>query len=687
MAGLVESLIALAVLLRLPADQDTAWLLGYSRNRWILFGAIFYILVVFAGSSYWLRKANAKAKIASLPARLPNHFFTDLVKLIILILCGLWLSYNQYFVRIAEESIFLWQRIMPLFVLAVLLGFQSLALVLYMNQATNEMAWIETIFSFPRADALLFKIENGIYISTAKIAEKSNRFILISLVLIWPLAFNALLSWSLYSTSVTDFVVNNADEVKYWLEAAAFKAGNFNGGQHAGSLGSSRRRPVAEDDSGAHGPFFAILQGGAGKLIGWQTYTPVLMNIIVLAFALGIFLIVLKPDTQKLLVLWLLLATYLPIYVFIPSAMQQTLHQAFGLVAAALFVRWIVIDQESGFRWAVWLVVLVFFASLFRYSWALLYIPILLIGFFRLKRSVFHLLLGIITLCAGAAFAAANFFWAPYPIDIRFQIADAFQSGMLDGISAVWRNIARNFLQLFENNMPWVMVFRLQFGVQLISAVGILGYFIYNRKLHLSSPSEQLNLVHGLNISSIFILNLSFYYVRSWNDYRIWVPHLLLSMVLLLYAETRRAFWITLLIGIFAFGALGSVGALMDFAHMNDYPEVLTEIKAFTHQTEPYLKFDPEHNKWCHTVTISKYSLGDQNIRAALTGLPAGFGFMTIINWDTMRPEQFESKYVLANPAYVEGVAPGFLNSLDLEYLTSTSLGNLYLNPNSSCDH
>lgn len=678
---MIESILALIILLLLPSEQSGG-LLAYSPYRWAMIAAVTAVLGSCISLFFLLRSQEFNASLEKRLPKIPANVWSVLAKLLLFLLLSLGFFYNRFLGGSDPANDALKQRILPVFLLAVLMAAQSLVLAIRLNRHLHSRNWFESVFVFPMTETLLRRVDSFSTRVLSSLSSRVSRPVLIGLVLLWPLAFNLVISGVFFGTTLADFTIETSDEVKYWLEAAAFKTAGFNGGQFGTDHEVARAEFV---HFSSRGPFYAVLQGSIGKLIGWQSYTPVLTNLFFILAALVAYLRILKPDKNQLLLTWLVLALFTPLYIYIPSAMQQGLHQAFGIVIAALFIRWVQSDHNGGRRFAAWLVVLIFFAALFRYSWIMLYLPVFMIAIRKFDPRKRVLLLGAIAVFSAAALAAALYLWAPYPVDIRYQIIDALQRHPLEGLGLIWENISRNLRGLFDEEGVWIQIFRAQFSVLLISASGLLIAMIGKRKNEGPSTSNPLHLVHSLNILTIFLLNISFYYVRSSNDYRIWAPHLLLSLLLLLYAKPRRTLWVVLLLGLLVWFFPGKVLPNLDFANGADPAIAFQRTAAFSKEVEDYLEFIPGQNKWCNTIEISKYGQEDEYSRPTLLGLPQGFGFMTTLNWQNTQPEDIQAKYLLLDPGYLEEEAPGLFAQLDLTFLTATSLGDLYLNHGSAC--
>lgn len=680
--GGVESLLAFVVLLLLPADPKSAWLLGYSQSRWMLFFAVLIPAGVFLVLFRHIHSKRSSSPLVNWLQGVSTQVWSILSKanalVIILGLLGVKRLWQSGLPNLEEILL----RLLPVIVLALLVLFQSLILEFKINAAVYGTPWYETLFNFRWASAWLDWLEIKVSAFVDVAAKKIPRPALLAIFIGWPLLVNMVVSRLFFGTGLKDFISDGADSVKYWVEATAFYTGGFNGGQITVDHAVARVDAV---HFGAHGPLFPMLQGSLGKLLGWHLYTPVLINLVFLLAAFCLFLMILKPSGKYLVGSWLLFALYTPMYIFIPLNLQQIWHQSLAIVIAALFVKWVGAEGETSGKAVYWLLLAVFIATLFRYTWLVMYFPVLVVGWYRLDKRKWFGLLGSVIVLGLLAFASAAFLWSPYPADIRFLIMEAFRSSFSEGVQMVLANVERNMAGLFALEEIWFVVFRLQVGVVALAGTAFLIRFVAEKQFRKPDKDALLQTASAINILGIFVLNMTLFYVRAWSDYRIWGPHLLISLVLLLYARPKKVFLAVVLAGLLLLISPIQTLEQLDFAHGQDVSQQMAEISAFRESIEEYLVFHPEQNRWCNTVEISKYGDEDQILTYVFTGLTPGFGYSSTLEWQGTSAADLIGKYALLEPAYMEEAAPGYMERLDLEFLTMTPLGNLYLNLNSIC--
>lgn len=509
----------------------------------------------------------------------------------------------------------------------------------------------------------------------AQLTSFSNRLSLPSLqavaVLLPPLL--ALILPSLvFGVSLFRFVPNSSDEIIYWREIKTFAEYGFEGGQY-----STDEKPALFEYSpfGSHGPAFTILYGLLGKAFGWQSASAVVVHVLLLPLTTILAIRLAQPNRKQLLVLTLLLATWWPLQLYVPSNMQEVLHMLIALVLAALSYKLLQDEKKPGLVYVI--VGLLVLGLLFRLTWSFLFLPVILWA--HKKGTWKPWLVGI----AGSALAAIGgvlflrYFYSPYPW---------FSNQWLEVLASSPRTaayqLATHFFESFkaliwpEQNIVIVNATRY---LMLLLVIATLIWMI--RSLRKSEQDANEALFHLINLGSVLLFVLLFYDVLDTRDYRMYIAPLLLSSVL--FVLTKR--WH------FAYG-LVLFNLVLTFPFVNYYSQyrqpnfnydsaVLQEV---SETINPVLIFDANANRWCKTISVSKYGRFNP-LSYPLTAIPSGFGITTILDWKEFRDRPLQARYIWLDPEYS---VPGFgypVNQFDLIELASTSLGAIYENPAANC--
>ncbi len=456
------------------------------------------------------------------------------------------------------------------------------------------------------------------------------------------------------------------DQAYYWHQILTFSYAGFKGGYY-----TVYENPPALDffHFGASGFLFPAVYGTMARVVGWETYTGILLNMAVMALAVWITIYVMDFDRVQILTAGLLLLTVGPILMYMPTISQESLHQAAALLFAAIFYRLSRRSEERPGWWPI--VVLGFFTvvSLMRFSWILLIFPYLVLSQKKWSARRF-----IITLFGGVVFA--------------FVILSLFQRTSAPGNNVIFTRMSsivssplaalENFSNAILANLEEMLTI---FNIHLfkIETVQVIQFFILVIGLFVGGvllrdrrtfPASQKELwFHLYNLTAILAASLIFYVGGGY--YRVLAPHLLLTGMLLI---ASRNFWpvsITIAIGLMTFGTF-----LTGYHQWSANFAPSTQPERIQESLEPYLEYDTHTtNAWCNTLLMPVWLLDNR-----VTLVPAGIGITFFLD-ATLQPAPIRSKYLLLdNPSY-----EGLRHHLNVDLLTSTPFGSLYRNRDVDC--
>ena len=451
------------------------------------------------------------------------------------------------------------------------------------------------------------------------------------------------------------------DEVIYWNEIAAFA----HAGLDAGYVAVNEQPPAASFSRfGPHGPVFITLYGLAARLVGWQPYTPILLNLLLVSAAAGVWLSVRRPRAWTELALP---AAFWPLVLLVPMGMQEPLHFAFAFLFAA--AAWRLLEGTTAASTWTRIVPLLAVASLARPSWAVM---VLALGWMHTRTARSRMLLA----AAAAVLLVVSqqiFAWlsAPYPGSIAYvTVADLASPG--EAGEAAWRIWQRTlataaaFLDV-ENGDPVEVALRysaLGIGAAAAAAVAV-------RRWRGTDPRPGTMALESAGIALVvpLVLVLVTGYIEGFMDFRILAPPLLYAVLLggAVSPLLRMAWWATLLAG----GTyLQSFGDL----HQDRYAGRAQEVAAMRAAVAPVLEHAPGEDGWTNTVLVHV-----ELLTYHLAGLPPGITASFALDWDD-QPLPIRSRYLLLRPADIEALARRGVATDRLTPLATTSIATLYRN-------
>lgn len=501
-----------------------------------------------------------------------------------------------------------------------------------------------------------------------------------------PLLLTLLLvSWRL-DASIADFVPNFwNDQVGYWHRIGSFAEVGFG----IGFYNPDEVLPPWEAVRyGVNGPWFPALYGSVAALTGWSLWTSILFNAGVVAIAVVAFARLARLTWRQLGVTALVLVTFWPLLIYLPTASQESLQQAFAIVLAGLFVRALARGPELSRREQALSLAFLGAISLTRFSWALL-LPALVLAYMRSPSRRAVLLAGVGGALVGLALVRVTGLLqqaGQNSVSLALdRVRDAPFDGSIDLVETAWRNTktllypgyldptsptvgVRGSLDI-TGTQSWVIVAVLA-CMALLALQRWRGWRVAPGWLDAISSREAA--FHAWNLGSIVVTS-AFLYLPS-GYYRLIGAHVLLSMLVL--AARRGA--------VLALGAVAvNLIMLPSFTRAYDTwkpnfsldETVVDSERAAYRRVLPY-RDDPA-TPWCNTILVPIEAYDWR-----ITLIPPGLGVSYYVGGEMRLPPKSAYVYLPPEPTALAGIVP----PASLERLrTSAATGTIYRNPDSPC--
>jgi hypothetical protein len=452
------------------------------------------------------------------------------------------------------------------------------------------------------------------------------------------------------------------DQVYYWHQIATFKEAGFNGGYYTVHEALPRLEVF---HFGASGPFYPALFGLVARVIGWQPYTGILLNMVLIALAAWAFIRLARLNRLQIVLTGAALLAVTPVLMFMPTISQESFHQAAALLLAGIFYR--LFRQGDKLPPAEKLAILVFLAaiSLLRFSWLLLLPPCLLL--MRSKNSWPQSIgaLAVAGILGTVVVMIFQFSSAPGNNSVFAQLNRLGQSPF-EGVSnlvnyVILGNARGSFLNIADLRQLTPDILQgIQFSVVLVAVTAFW--------LKFSRDGQAL--FHVYNLTLIWLASLVFYLPDGY--YRLFAPHLLLTLLLLIVSGRY-----TVVVAVVVAGLLGT-GIFLDgyrlwMTNFQRHPDQADVADVFGE----YLVYQPEaSNPWCNTLLVSSKSL---NYR--MTFVPPGIGVSFYIAPDLLT-YPLKSRYLFITEAGYQLIK----DRLRVERLAVTPGFTLYHNLDADCD-
>jgi hypothetical protein len=471
-----------------------------------------------------------------------------------------------------------------------------------------------------------------------------------------PVVVVVLLVWYYFDRGLLAYTPTWSDEVNYWREIYTFRHVGFDGGYY--TLDELPAR-AAFSHFGAHGPAFAMLFGFIAVVTGWgAVYGPVL-NLACLGLAMLAYFWMARLDRWQLLLATLSILVFWPILLYIPTTMQETVQQALAVALAGVFYLLIKNrDQVGAGVYLLGLVLLLVAASL-RPTWSPLFVALFLFRTTAISRRRVLLSTLLAAPLVIALFAVYTWLSSPYPNNLSQMFEAAGRSGR-QGVMLFLHHFKHNVYLLWHGQLL-ERGLRLQLFAILVIAIGCLAYRGYrNRKI--AGDLDGLCLFHLVNLGSILLIVLAAYDIAEWRDFRVFAPHVLLS-ILVSVPFARRAFVVVPLVAnLLVVVAFASAFRVFHADHFS--PEEARRPSLIAQA----IRYEPGGDPWRNTLLV------DTGYGSELLQLPAGIG-VSLMLAPQSHQKPIKSRYLLVTDDTLKlmGNPPG------LRLLGTTPRGKLYI--------
>jgi hypothetical protein len=493
----------------------------------------------------------------------------------------------------------------------------------------------------------------------------------------------------LMGVSIFDYVPGlDNDEVHYWHEILTFSRYGFRGGYY-----TIDELPAIASFSrfGPHGPAFPVIYGSVAHFVGWHNYSPLFFNSTLVSLALLGLLWLTQPNRKQTIYLILTVLTFFPLTLFISSAMQESLNQALAILMAGSLYS--LLKKKAKRHCYCIVAATIVVASLIRFTWIFMLLPVLLI---EKRTSSLYSFLRVVTLffILTSFIILINRYWSsPFP---NYAVFDQILSLDFEPIlNNTFQNL-RNIFSTPEINSGWLnqpkLGLLLRCQVLLVLVFSTTKLILIYRKDNVSNSSNEnlhflpfkVNALVVWIISHTVLLQVIFYKIDGYRDYRVIAPYLLIALVFLVLIYEFTVIKVVVLLNLLtiplfisAYTGLNYFGADYSRQPPGTHRYVQKSMVDFETAVQSFMKYDNQSSGWCNTVIAPFVSY-----RNNLAGIPEGIGFSALLNTDKLQLP-LKSKYLLLP----DGFETRLKKSPRVRYLTSTPIGKLYLNLDSNCPH
>ena len=321
-----------------------------------------------------------------------------------------------------------------------------------------------------------------------------------------------------------------SDELDYWRNLFCWVNGGFTQGyngisEYAAPLGTLS----------VHGFIPILLYGGWVKLFGLTHYSIVLCNAVWVSVAAAVFCGLLRPKA------WIASGTAGLLMLFVPAVLyaSTSMTELFNYAILLLYVAFLVRSENGGGWWArVLCWVLVVFACLYRITYFVLFLPLLVKSGLSKKTIGLALLALTLTLCAYGVGVA---FTAPYPAGFLYNWMRAENFGIF--VKMFFSHAKSNLFDYFIRHTDSPM----EDGLRLMYC-GAMAWTFLASFIRLEREEGRIRLEVGLRWKSVnyflllfvpFAIVIMLYETNDWSDFRTLSPFLWSVAILMLLQRKR----------------------------------------------------------------------------------------------------------------------------------------------------
>ena len=481
------------------------------------------------------------------------------------------------------------------------------------------------------------------------------------------------------------FHPDGSDAIMYWHQIKTFVAVGFSGGYY--TIGEEAA-PASFTHFYTWGPWYIAFYGLIGKAVGWTLWSPMLFDVAAVTLALLGGLLLMRPSSRQLVLVLLVLLTYWPLHLYLPVAMQEPFHYAVAIVLAGIFSR-LLMHEGAVPHWLLGAaLVIILGAALVRPTWALLLLPLVTIVVEKRphgcapRGSRFRQMFcgwPFLTACGVVAgiFLLSRYVAAPYPHRVMSDV-QLLLSSPIDGVQrllAVTTAQGMTYLWPDVENPLWTLLRYQALGIVLWMTV--LAFRRPGHDAEQGAPGRQPwrwaeRCTHILNLSLIVLLVLMMWRVGAEGDYRVVAPHLLLSLLLLAACGRGRVVAVAVLAGLLV---TPSFLAAYNDRTQPQFTDEQARIDAFAAQTAGTLVYQAQDDPWCNTILLPERTA----FLPEALAIPAGIGLSFYSN--NTSPSELKSRYVMVDDENRDTLTGAF----DLQFASTTAIGDLYRNAGISC--
>ncbi len=449
------------------------------------------------------------------------------------------------------------------------------------------------------------------------------------------------------------------DETGYFRVTKSF----VEGASIFGNYGVTYGDDVAANFGGfsAHGPKYIVLYGILGKLFGWETYSILIFNLVILTAALAIFLRLVKPDNKQLICFTVLFVSFFPMLYFLISGMVETLHFAFILVFMGLFYKFY---ETREFKWYMLTFAFIFLLVFFRINYFVLFIPLVIL--YRQKTYKMLAIDIVLSLILSAfSYVFIGQFSSPYPSYLDSIISSLAAFDIFGAIGIVFTHAKDQFVSYFFGSGYDVFehVFKYCY-LAVMTATSIIGAIKAKKE-----KKFNLLLFAAIIMLSELLIVIFLYEFPIFRGFRTLSVFLFIPFICAILKNKKVAYVLCTLLVIVNLSVSSFYQSYISYANGQYGSSPVVTSQEEIDELFAHIPCDTSGDRWKNTIAVHNRLTYNNNV---MFGFPGYAGMNYVLSDDFSQIDKCE--YILADSEEIEDS----INKTLYEKIFDSHFGVLY---------
>ena len=506
-----------------------------------------------------------------------------------------------------------------------------------------------------------------------------------ALVITLPLMLVSGLIFIEFGATLFDHTPFYNDEIFHWHQSLSFIEAGFDSGYYT----LDENIPIAKfSHFYAWGAWVYVFYGMIGRVTGFPLHAVMSINLVAFMTAMTFFIYSVRPDWKKLIVLGIVLVTFIPLLIYLPSSLLQLLNLAIAVCFAVGFYH--LLTRPVDWRFLLLMSVFSVLAGLVRPTYALFLAPMFALA--NTERNFKNTIIAGFKALPLVMIAAIGFYTsaAPFP---------HFRTILFLGDDPLTVKLA-NFGLYIQQSFIWmtegasiIMAQRFQIGLLILLLI-VWGVWMWQGRDAKNEDTQwrwELAL-HLYNLVGFYTATILFHETLGGHDYRVMSPHLLFSLKLLV---AFRRNWLVIPIVAISIFVMPDAFNEYQYKRVNFDGVTAQQFLDWSSILSDDLVYDASaESAWCNTVMTSAfYVLDPAGQPAMLLAVDGGMGISWAFDWvfpefdlpvpdDYKIPDTFQSRYFILSDSDFNTWG----QNLNLQRLERAPQGAVYLNLDAECE-